>query len=343
LSSFIIKKSLGVILVRSISYNIIFAGTPHFSVSALQALVQSQHKVVAVYTQPDRPSGRGRKLTPSPVKEEALKHHLPVYQPQSLKKPEEQQILADLNADLMVVVAYGLILPKAVLHAPRLGCINIHASLLPRWRGAAPIQRAIEAEDAETGVTIMQMDEGLDTGAMLYKARCAILPQDTSETLYARLAAIGADALLQTLQNLPDLSPVVQDPSLATYAHKITKEEAEIDWTLAAEVIARKVRGFNPWPVSYTFSGEAILRIWQAEVLNHPTIPHSPGKILSSNAEGIVVATGKDVLRIQKLQFPGGRVLSVSDIVNAKHAELAIGKTLGKSRESKSDNSKSHL
>jgi methionyl-tRNA formyltransferase len=242
------------IFVKSASYNIIFAGTPHFSVAALEALIQSPHKVVAVYTQPDRPSGRGRKLTESPVKQKALEHHLSVYQPLSLKNPEEQQRLADLKADLMVVVAYGLILPKAVLQAPRLGCINIHASLLPRWRGAAPIQRAIVAGDARSGVTIMQMDEGLDTGAMLYKVQCPIEQNDTSEILLNRLSTMGADALLHTLAHLTSIKPEPQDHHLATYAHKITKEEANIDWSEPADVIARKIRGFNPWPVMYTRS-----------------------------------------------------------------------------------------
>jgi methionyl-tRNA formyltransferase len=324
------------------SYNIIFAGTPHFSVAALEALIQSPHKVVAVYTQPDRPSGRGRKLTPSPVKQKALEHHLPVFQPLSLKNSEEQQRLADLKADLMVVVAYGLILPKPVLQAPRLGCINIHASLLPRWRGAAPIQRAIVEGDAETGITIMQMDEGLDTGAMLYKVSCPIEQHDTSESLLNRLAPMGADALLHTLADLTSIKPEPQDHALATYAHKITKEEAEIDWSVPADEIARKIRGFNPWPVMQTHAGETVIRIWQAEV-SSGSANHTPGKVLASNAKGIVVATGKDALHIQKLQFPGGRVLSMSDIANAKHPELTIGKILGQQSESESDFGKSYL
>lgn len=312
------------------SYNIIFAGTPHFSVAALEALIQSPHKVIAVYTQPDRPSGRGRMVTPSPVKEQALKHDLPVYQPQSLKNSEEQQRIADLKADLMVVVAYGLILPKAVLQAPHLGCLNIHASLLPRWRGAAPIQRAIVEGDTETGVTIMQMDEGLDTGAMLYKVHCPIELNDTSETLLNHLAPMGADALLHTLAHLTSIKPEAQDHGLATYAHKITKEEAEIDWSAPASVIARKIRGFNPWPIMHTRSGEMVIRIWQASVIEKSDLNYEPGEIIMSEAHGIDVATGKNILRIEKLQLPGGRVLSVSDIVHAKHAELASGKKLGK-------------
>lgn len=318
------------IFVKPASYNIIFAGTPHFSVAALEALIHSPHKVVAVYTQPDRPSGRGRKLTPSPVKQKALEHHLSVYQPLSLKNPEEQQRLADLKADLMVVVAYGLILPKAVLQAPRLGCINIHASLLPRWRGAAPIQRAIVEGDAETGITIMQMDEGLDTGAMLYKVPCPIELKDTSETLLNRLAAIGADALLHTLAHLTSIKPESQDNNLATYAHKITKEEAEIDWNTPADVIARKIRGFNPWPVMQTCSGDMVIRIWQASVIEKPDLRNGPGEIIAFDAHGIDVATGKNILRIEKIQLPGGRVLSVSDVIHAQHAELVSGKKLGK-------------
>ncbi len=316
--------------MKPTSYNIIFAGTPQFSVAALAALIQSPHKVVAVYTQPDRPSGRGRKLTASPVKEEALKHHLPVYQPQSLKNSEEQQRVIDIKADLMVVVAYGLILPKAVLQAPRLGCINIHASLLPRWRGAAPIQRAIAEGDAETGITIMQMDEGLDTGAMLYKAYCPIEQNDTSETLHNHLSQLGADALLHTLAHLTSIKPELQNHGLATYAHKITKEEADIDWTLPADKIAREIRGFNPWPIMYTHSGDKVIRIWQASVIEKTDFRAEPGEIIMSDSHGIDVATGKNILRIEKLQLPGGRVLLASDVVHAKHAELSVSNKLGK-------------
>lgn len=310
-------------------YNIIFAGTPDFSAVTLNALIQSPHKVIAVYTQPDRPSGRGRKLTASPVKALALAHGLPVHQPQSLKNPEEQQKLADLKADIMIVVAYGLILPKAVLQAPGLGCLNIHASLLPRWRGAAPIQRAIVEGDAETGVTIMQMDEGLDTGAMLYKVHTPIELSDTSETLHARLALLGADAIVHVLDHLAALKPEIQDASLATYAHKITKEEAEIDWKMPADGIARKIRGFNPWPIVYTRADQTIIRLWEAAVIEGLDVKRQPGEIISIDVKGMDVATGKNIVRIKKLQLPGGRVLSVADIVNARHPELAVGKMLG--------------
>lgn len=309
-------------------YNIIFAGTPRFSVAALQALIESPYNVVAVYTQPDRPQGRGRKLAPSPVKEEALKHHLPVYQPESLKNLEEQQKIRDMKADLMVVVAYGLILPKTVLEAPRLGCLNIHASLLPRWRGAAPIQRAIEQGDAETGITIMQMNEGLDTGDMLYKVSCPIHSHDTSETLHDRLATLGAEALLQTLTQLSTLTPEVQDASHATYAHKMSKQEAEIVWTESADVIARKIRAFNPWPVVQTHLDDMVIRIWEAQVID-ANAAHAAGHIVAMDTQGIDVATGHHVLRIKKLQFPGGRVLSIADMMNANHPDWVVGKKLG--------------
>ena len=230
---------------------VIFAGTPEFSVKTLEALIHSSHSVVAVYTQPDRPAGRGRQLTKSPVKQLAEFNHIPVLQPTTLRDPVEQQKLMDFKADVMVVVAYGLILPKPVLSAPRLGCINIHASLLPRFRGAAPIQRAILAGDTETGITIMQMDEGLDTGAMLKKIYCPIEKTDTSATLHEKLAKLGADALIETLENLTTITPEPQDESKATYAHKISKEEAEIDWHTSAKELSQKIRAFDPWPVAF--------------------------------------------------------------------------------------------
>ena len=230
--------------------NIIFAGTPDFAAVALAALLESEHNVIAVYTQPDRPAGRGRKLKASPVKQLALEHNLPVLQPTSLKGAEEQQQLADFQPDLMVVAAYGLLLPKVVLETPRYGCLNIHASLLPRWRGAAPIQRAILAGDSESGVTIMQMDEGLDTGGMLYKLTTPIDDGDSAQQLHDRLAELGADALLQTLAKLPGgLEPEPQDEAQATYAKKLDKQEAAIDWTHSARQITRQINAFNPWPV----------------------------------------------------------------------------------------------
>jgi methionyl-tRNA formyltransferase len=234
---------------------IIFAGTPTFAAESLRALLHTQHEVVAVYTQPDRPVGRGRELKPSPVKELALARKLPIFQPVSLRDSQAQAELAELNADIMVVAAYGLILPKAVLDTPRLGCINVHGSLLPRWRGAAPIQRAILTGDKETGITIMQMDVGLDTGAMLYKMSCPISEHDTSASLHDRLALLGGDALLtvlEAIENDEPFNPQTQDNSLATYAQKLSKEEGNIDWSRSALEITRAIRAFNAWPVAYT-------------------------------------------------------------------------------------------
>ena len=302
--------------------NIIFAGTPEFAATHLQALISSQHKVIAVYTQPDRPAGRGRKLTASPVKQLALQHDLPVYQPVSLKDSEEQRKLAQLNADIMIVVAYGLILPIEVLQAPRLGCINVHASILPRWRGAAPIQRAILAGDAETGVTIMQMDAGLDTGDMLLIEKAPISATDTFQTLHDRLAQIGSQALIKALDLLSEgrLSAASQDNNLATYAEKIKKPEARIDWQQNAEEIHRKVCAFNPWPVAETKLDDKTIRIWESSPLVDNN-PDNPGTVVRESKEGIDVATGKGLLRITKLQLPGGKPLAASEFLNAHSLE----------------------
>ena len=304
--------------------NIIFAGTPEFSVKTLDALLHSQHKVTAVYTQPDRPAGRGRKLTPSPVKQLALQHNLPVHQPLTLRDAHEQKILADIQADLMIVVAYGLLLPLPVLQAPKFGCINVHASLLPRWRGAAPIQRAILAGDKTTGVTIMQMDQGLDTGAMLQKSECTIYPDDTSAILHDRLAVLGAEALLTTLNQLSLITPEAQNNSLATYAHKILKEEAKLAWNISAVELARKVRGFNPWPVTFIQHGEMIVRVWQAQALPQ-SCSAEPGEIVAVSAQGIDIATVDGILRLEKIQLPGGRVLPVADILNSRAQDFSVG------------------
>jgi len=303
--------------------NILFAGTPEFAAASLNALLQAPHNICAVYTQPDRPAGRGRKLTPSPVKQLALQYELPVLQPETLKAPEVQQQLRSFNADLMVVVAYGLLLPPAVLQAPRLGCINVHASLLPRWRGAAPIQRAILAGDAQTGVTIMQMDEGLDTGDMLLSKTTPIHADDTAQTLHDRLADIGATALAESLQLLAEdsLVPEQQDNARATYAAKLQKAEAQIDWRQSAEQLQRLIRAFNPWPVAQTSMDGVTLRIWNAKLLPAAEAPKTvgkvPGTVLHESRAGIDVVTGKDVLRITQLQLPGGKPLAVSEFVNA--------------------------
>lgn len=300
-------------------FNIVFAGTPQFAVLPLQALLNSDHRVIAVYTQPDRPAGRGKQLQQSPVKQLAVANNIPVYQPVTLKDGEQQATLAGLQADIMVVVAYGLLLPQAVLDAPRLGCLNIHASLLPRWRGAAPIQRAIEAGDAQSGVTIMQMAAGLDTGDMLLRRACDITPTDTAETLHDRLAALGSEALLQTLAGLQAgrLTPEPQDEALSSYAHKLSKDEARIDWHQAAALIARRVRAFNPWPVCYTLLDASPLRIWQAEALAS-SVDIAPGSVLRATTQGIDVACGEGVLRVLEIQPAGKRRMSVADFLNAR-------------------------
>jgi len=303
---------------------IIFAGTPAFAASSLQTLLDSEHDVLAVYTQPDRPAGRGRKLTASPVKALAQEHDLPVLQPVSLRDEQVQQVLADWQADVLVVVAYGLILPGPVLAAPRLGCINVHASLLPRWRGAAPIQRAILAGDGQTGVTIMQMDAGLDTGDMLHKVVCPIENTDTAETLHDKLAALGATVLCDTLKLLADGAavPEKQNDAEANYAEKLQKAEAEIDWTQSAQVLSRTVRAFNPWPVAFTCVDDKNLRIWFAEAVDMAT-DAAPGTVLAESREGIDVATGDGVLRIHRLQLPGGKVLDAGQFLNA-HSLLGV-------------------
>lgn len=307
---------------------IIFAGTPDFAACHLQALLNSNHQIVAVYTQPDRPAGRGHKLQPSPVKQLALSQHIPVYQPKSLKKAAAQQELAALNADLMIVVAYGLILPKAVLTAPRLGCINVHGSLLPRWRGAAPIQRAIWAGDAETGITIMQMDEGLDTGAMLSKVHCAITPQDTSASLYSTLADLGPKALLAALEQLPHLQQhaVVQDDTAANYAEKLHKDEARLDFNKTAVALEREIRAFNPWPVSYLELAQGTVKVWQAKV--SPEQHATAGQIIQADKSGIYIACQQQTLVITQLQPPGKKPMSAADFLNGRADWLVPGQQL---------------
>ncbi|HDZ8926803.1 TPA: methionyl-tRNA formyltransferase [Aeromonas dhakensis] len=298
---------------------LIFAGTPDFAARHLAALLSSDHEVVAVYTQPDKPAGRGQKLTASPVKELALAHDLPVYQPASLRKEEAQAELAALGADLMVVVAYGLILPKVVLDTPRLGCINVHGSLLPRWRGAAPIQRSIWAGDAETGVTIMQMDVGLDTGAMIRKMSCPIAADETSASLYDKLAELGPQALVDTIDAMAagDTAAEAQDDALANYAEKLSKEEARIDWSMDAAAIERCIRAFNPWPISWFEVADQTVKVWQAEAITQDHGQRA-GTLLKADKQGIDVATGKGVLRLLTLQPPGKKAMSVTDLLNSR-------------------------
>jgi len=286
---------------------IIFAGTPHFAASALQALL-GRHRIAAVLTQPDRPAGRGMQLSQSPVKQLALQHGIPVLQPLSLKNEAIQQTLGALNADVMVVAAYGLILPGPVLAIPRYGCLNIHASLLPRWRGAAPIQRAILAGDKETGITIMQMDEGLDTGAMLLRRTCPISVEDTASTLHDTLAALGASCLLEALELLEQgrLVPEAQNDAMACYAAKLQKSEAGIDWTRSAEEIHRAIRAFNPFPGSVTNLANAPgIKIWRASLQSERGGP--PGEVLQVGKSGILVACGTGALNLETLQKPGGK------------------------------------
>lgn len=298
------------------SSKIIFAGTPEFAAASLQALLDHGYNVCAVYTQPDRPAGRGQQLQISPVKSLALQHNLPVFQPPTLKNIEAQTQLADLQADLMIVAAYGLLLPKAVLDAPKLGCINVHASLLPRWRGAAPIHRAMLAGDQMTGITIMQMDIGLDTGAMLLKMECPILPTDTGETLHDKLAAMGGKALILSLEKWKTLKSEAQNGDLATYAKKIDKSEAHIDWNLSAVELDRQIRAFNPYPVAQAEVNGLLLRIWKAQLLNEST-KKSVGSIICANKNGLDIATGDGVLRLLTVQQAGKRALSVGDFLNA--------------------------
>lgn len=308
---------------------IIFAGTPDFAARHLDALLSSGHNVVGVFTQPDRPAGRGKKLMPGPVKALAEEHGLPVFQPASLRPEENQQLVADLNADVMVVVAYGLILPKAVLDMPRLGCINVHGSLLPRWRGAAPIQRSLWAGDAETGVTIMKMDVGLDTGDMLYKLSCPITPEDTSATLYDKLAELGPQGLIKTLEQLAEgtAKPVVQDEALVTYAEKLSKDEALLDWALPAAQLERCIRAFNPWPMSWMVIDDQPVKVWKASVIESH-VQAAPGTIVEANKQGIQVATAEGILNLESLQPAGKKAMSVQDLLNSRREWFIPGNRL---------------
>jgi len=318
------------------SLRILFAGTPEFAVEALKAILAAGYQVCAVYTQPDRPSGRGRKLRKSPVKVLAEQENIIVHQPLTLRDAAEQQTVRSFQADIMVVVAYGLILPAAVLEAPRLGCINIHASLLPRWRGAAPIQRAIQAGDEESGITIIQMDEGLDTGPMLLRRCLPISDNETGGSLHDRLARLGGETVIEALEGLQQgrLTPLAQDEAQACYAPKLQKSEARLDWRLSAPQLERQCRAFNPWPVTFTELDDGRkLRVWSAQAMTWScfegagglTEPEA-GTVLAVSREGIDIACGEGVLRLLQLQLPGGRKLGVRDFVNA--APLRAGQVL---------------
>jgi methionyl-tRNA formyltransferase len=320
--------------------NIIFAGTPDFAAQHLAALISSEHNIVAVYCPPDKPAGRGKKLTACATKLLALAHNIPVEQPINFKAINDQQQLAQYNGDVMVVVAYGLLLPEAILHAPRLGCINVHGSLLPEWRGAAPIQRSLEAGDDKTGVTIMQMDKGLDTGDMILTAECIIEHTDTSASLYEKLALLGPTALIDTLTLMAQDNynanehRTSQDDNLATYAHKLDKTEAELNWQLSASELDRKIRAYIPWPVAqFTFTEgntenkQHKVRVWQASTQNIDNIDSGKptGSIISADKSGIVVATANGAICLEILQLPGKKALPVKDILNGRADWFKVG------------------
>lgn len=307
---------------------IIFAGTPEFAAQSLKALLTTEHEVCAVYTQPDRPAGRGRKLTPSAVKQVSLEHNIPVEQPTNFKDQKDRDTLAAYQADVMIVVAYGILLPQTVLDTPKMGCINVHASLLPRWRGAAPIQRAILAGDTETGICIMQMEAGLDTGPVLARNICPISEKDTSQSLHNTLAHLGAETLLSTLPNLAELQVKAesQNNAMTCYADKIVKSEAIIDWQQPAKSISQQIRAFNPWPIAQTLWQDDVLRIWFAEVIESHA-KATPGEILATNSEQILVATGEGTIAITEIQTPGKKAMPVKDFLNAN--KLTVGDHLG--------------
>ncbi|MED5606470.1 methionyl-tRNA formyltransferase [Pseudomonas sp. JH-2] len=307
---------------------IVFAGTPEFAAEHLKALLDTPHEIVAVYTQPDRPAGRGQKLMPSPVKQLAVQHGLPVLQPPTLRDAAAQAELAALRPDLMVVVAYGLILPQAVLDIPRLGCINSHASLLPRWRGAAPIQRAVQAGDAESGVTVMRMEAGLDTGPMLLKVSTPISAEDTGGSLHDRLARLGPPAVVEAIAGLAagTLEGEVQDDALATYAHKLSKDEARLDWSRPAVELERAVRAFDPWPVCHTTLNGEPLKVWAARLGEGRG---EPGRILDASRDGLLVGCGEGSLLLTRVQLPGGKPLAFADLFNSRREQFAAGLVLG--------------
>ncbi|BAH83138.1 methionyl-tRNA formyltransferase [Candidatus Ishikawella capsulata] len=308
---------------------IIFAGTSNFSTHYLKHLLFSKHQVVGVFTKPNRPSGRGRKMTPSPVKILAEQYHIPVFQLPTMQSEKVQESVAKLNADIMVVVAYGLIIPEIILNNLRFGGINVHTSLLPRWRGAAPIQRALASGDSETGITIIQMDNGLDTGNILYQNACPITFRDTSLSLSEKLISLGISALEMTLIKIirNQLSPIKQDKDNVTYANKINKEEAKLNWSLSAVQLELFIRAFNPWPISYFINDDKIIKVWKASVLNEGG-NHIPGKILLTNKDGIQIATTKGILNIEIVQPANKRIMHVQDLLNSQSKYFMPGKIL---------------
>lgn len=307
--------------------NIIFAGTPTFAALSLEAIIEKGHTVIAVYTQPDRPAGRGKKLVKSDVKLIAEKYDIPVYQPEKLTTPEDQACFSELKPDLMIVAAYGLLLPKAILDTPKYGCVNIHASLLPRWRGAAPIQRAIQAGDNETGITIMQMDEGLDTGDMLLKLRTTIEATETAGKLHDRLAGLGAQAILRYLAERESLAPEKQDDQLSCYAKKLSKQEALINWHETAVQLDKNIRAFNPVPVSFFQLDDLRIRVFEGEALDYSG-PEAVGTILEKNKQGILVKCSEGAYRITHLQLPGSKAMPVQAFVNGGKDLLNPGEQL---------------
>jgi len=317
----------GVALIDNEPLRIVFAGTPEFAIPPLRALSESPHRVLGVYTQPDRPAGRGRKISQSAVKQEAVKLQLPCFQPKSLKDPEQRQALAALAPDVMVVVAYGQLLPQDILTVPRKGCINIHASLLPRWRGAAPIQRAILAGDSSTGVSIMVMEQGLDTGPVLSTASIDIDENTTTSSLHDSLSTMGAELITPALEGWcsNNIHARPQSENHATYANKISKAEANIDWYQSAELIHRQVRAFNPWPVAQTTLANQKIRIWRSQIAA-AEVTAAPGTVLRCEPAALEVATTSGSLLIQMLQLPGKKPIASKDFCNSNNI---TGKVLG--------------
>ncbi|MDF1758426.1 MAG: methionyl-tRNA formyltransferase [Legionellaceae bacterium] len=311
------------------SLRIVFAGTPDFGIPCLEGLLKSDHELVAVYTQPDRPSGRGRKLQSPAVKIWAEENSIPVYQPLNFKNQIDVDELAALTPDVIVVIAYGLILPTKVLNIPMYGCINVHASILPKWRGASPIQHAILNGDLETGVTIMQMDKGMDTGDFYTIETCPIHTDDTTSILHDRLAKIATDPLLKTLEKIANHQAVAtqQDGSQATYSPKITKEDAKINWQQSAKEINQRIRAFSPWPLAFTATPEQAFQVLKAEVINEKN-SSLPGTIVSISKKGMLINTNLGSLLITELRFPGKKTISISDYLNSSRTQLQVGMIL---------------